>query len=47
MLTRYESMIITAFTYDLLEGELLRKLVRSEWTNIEEMIRKVNRFLRQ
>nr|KAJ0211780.1 hypothetical protein LSAT_V11C400203710 [Lactuca sativa] len=40
-------MIIAAFTYRLLERELFRKLVGQEWANVEEMIQKVNRFLRQ
>lgn len=40
-------MIIEPFTYGLLEGKLFRKLVGWEWVNIEEMICKVNRFLRQ
>ena len=40
-------MIIAAFTYELLEWELFRKMVGREWANAEEMIQKVNRFLRQ
>ena len=40
-------MIIAAFTYGLLEGDLFRKLVGKEFHNAEEMIRKINRFLRQ
>lgn len=40
-------MIIGAFTYTLLKGELLRKLVGREWFNAEELMRKINRFFRQ
>ena len=47
MPTRDDPMIIAAFTYGLLEGELFRKLVGKEFSNAEEMIRKINRFLRQ
>lgn len=47
MLTRNNSMIIATFTYSLLEGDLFWKLVGREWVNAEEMIRKVNQFLRR
>ena len=47
MPTRDDPMIIAAFTYGLLEGDLFRKLVGKEFHNAEEMIRKINRFLRQ
>ena len=47
MPTRDDPMIIAAFTYGLLEGDLFRKLVGKEFSNAEEMIRKINRFLRQ
>lgn len=47
MPTQDNPMIIAEFTYGLLEGELFQKLVGREWVNAEEMIRKVNRFLRQ
>lgn len=46
MPTRDEPMIIAVFTHGLLEGELFRELAGKEWVNVEEMIRKVNRFLR-
>lgn len=39
-------MIIVAFTYGLLEGDLFLKLMVQYWINAEEMIRKVNHFLR-
>ncbi|KAL4580201.1 hypothetical protein LXL04_016385 [Taraxacum kok-saghyz] len=47
MPTRNDPMIIAVFTYGLLEGELFRKLVGKEFYSAEEMIVKVNRFLRQ
>lgn len=47
MPTRDDPMIIAAFTYGLLEGELFRKLVGWEWANVEDMIRKFDWFLRQ
>ena len=47
MPTRDNPMIIAAFTYVLLEGDLFRKLVGKEFHNAKEMIRKFNRFLRQ
>lgn len=47
MPTRDDFMIIAAFTYMLLEGDLFCKLVGRERVNVEEMIRKVNRFLRK
>ena len=47
MPTRDDPMIIAAFTYGLLEGELFRKLVGKEFYSAEEMIVKINRFLRQ
>lgn len=47
MTTRDDPMIIAAFIYDLVEGELFKKLVGREWGNIEEMIRKINRFFGQ
>ena len=46
MPTRDDPMIIATFTYGLLEGDLFQKLVGKEFSNAEEMIRKVNRFLR-
>lgn len=47
MPTMNDTMIIDAFTYVVLDGELFRKLFGRYWVNAEEMIRKVNNFLRQ
>lgn len=44
---RDDLMIMAAFTYGLLKGELFRNLVGQHWNNAEELLRKVNRFLRQ
>ena len=40
-------MIITSFTYGLLEGKLFRKSVGRDWANAEDMITKIHKFLRQ
>lgn len=47
MPTRDKPMIITAFTYGLLEGELFMNLVGRKFLNSMEMIWKINRFLRK
>lgn len=47
MLTRDDPVIIAAFTYGILERDLFRKFVGREWVDEEEIIRKVNHFLRK